>query len=146
MTKTGHHFCHCFQCMLVVLPTRMNLARYQEKEEAWMGQDGYLTNTLWATDLISIWHLNNLKFSFPLRRSSSVLGYDSFTPIMPLPVNTGTHISHCPEEALFDAQAVPADIRHHVRCNSKQESYQFLCVLPNKQIRVVCLGDFTTLL
>lgn len=61
---------------------------------------------------------------------------------MPLPVKTGTHISHCPEEALLDAQAVPADVRHHVRCNSKQESYQFLCVLPNKQVRVVCLGDF----
>lgn len=45
-----------------------------------------------------------------------------------------THSSHCPEEPLFNTQAVPADISDHVGGDSKQESHQLLCVLGKRRI------------
>lgn len=50
-------------------------------------------------------------------------------------LQTCTHGSHGPKESLLDTQAVPANVGHHVRRNAEQEGYQFLRVLPNKQIR-----------
>ena len=56
---------------------------------------------------------------------------------------TGTHGRHGPQEPLLNAQAVPADICHHVRCDSKQEGDQLLCVLPQMQTSVGSLGYST---